>query len=122
MATDVTIGGDGSLFVGENKTFVLELLDSVGNPVDMTGWAMHFVVRLKDTSPDPPIFNKTVVVGGTFNSVRAVNTQRGYAQLTHAELDTVKQKKYRHSWARTDAGAETIVSRGDFTPEKATQL
>lgn len=120
MATTVTIGGSGTLFVGEDKTFRIEVLDVSGNPVDMTGWAILFDVRKTDKAPDPAIFSKTATVSGTFNSVRAVNAQRALVTLTDTELNTVKNKTYRHSWKRMDDGSETVLARGDFAPEKAT--
>jgi uncharacterized alpha/beta hydrolase family protein len=120
MAATVTIGGDGSLFVGEDKTFRLELLDVAGTPVDMSGWTILFDVRKKDTSPDPAIFSKTASVTGAYNSVRASNTQRAVVALTDTEMNTVVAKTYRYSWKRTTDGSETVLLRGDFKPEKAT--
>ena len=120
MATTTTIGGSGTLFVGEDKIFELELLDTDGNPVDMTGWALLFDVRKSDKAPDPAIFSKTGVIIGVFNAVRAVNTQRGRTSLTDTELNTVTNRTYRHSWKRMDDGVETVLTRGPFVVEKAT--
>lgn len=122
MATTVTIGGNGTLFVGEDKTIKLELLDAADIPVDMSGWTLLFDVRLKDTSPDPAILSKTPTITGTYNVVRASNTQRAVVALTDTEMNLFKQKTppYRHSWKRMDDGSETVLSRGNFAPEKAT--
>ena len=135
MATTITIGGSGRLFVGEDKTFRLELLeveyDSDGLPiaphassvpVDMTGWVLLFDVRKTDKSPDPAIFSKTPTIIGVYSAVRASNTQRAVVVLTDTEMNTVKQRTipYRHSWKRMDDTSETVLARGDFAPEKAT--
>lgn len=120
MALNATIGGSGTLFVGEDKTFRFELLDVAGLPVDMAGWTMLFDVRGSDNAADPAIFSKTVTLSGVFNAVRAVNTQRGSTALTDTELNTVKGKTYRHSWKRMDDGVETVLAWGDFVVEKAT--
>ena len=125
MATTETIGGEGTLFVGEDKTFRLELLDGPSDdtasvPVDMTGWVLLFDVRLKDNSVDPAIFSKTPVITGAYSAVRATNAQRADVVLTDTEMNTVRAKIYRHSWKRMDDGSETVLARGNFVPEKAT--
>jgi hypothetical protein len=138
MATTVAIGGadTGLLFVGEDKTLRLELLDTNdatviaaggGNPVNMAGWALVFDVRNKDNSPDPAILSKTPTVAGVFNAARNLNTQRAVVILTDDDLNLFKgsnlpvgAKTYRHSWKRTTADSETVLARGDFAPEKAT--
>lgn len=136
MATDVTMGGNGVLFADEDKIFRLELLDTSdpaiiaaggGNPVDMSAFTMVFDVRSKDNSPDPALLSKVPTVTGVFNAARAVNTQRAVVTVTDDELHQFKgsnlpsgAKTYRHSWKRTNSGVETVLSRGDFAPEKAT--
>jgi hypothetical protein len=133
MALEVTIGGNGTLFVGEDKIIRFECLvpefDSAGKPIapsattpvqDMTGWTLLFDVRKKDNAAAPAIFGKTPTLIGVFNIVRAVNTQRGIVVLTDTELNTVKQATYRHSWKRMDDNSETVLAWGDFAPQKAT--
>ena len=133
MALSVTIGGSGTLFVGEDKTFRLEVLtprfDANGNkiahdassvPVNFTGWEIRFDVRKTVTSGEPPIFNKTATITGVYNAVRATNTQRAVVTLTDTELNTVKAQPYQHSWKRMDDGSETVLAWGPFAPQKAT--
>lgn len=112
MATDVTIGGEGSgdLFVGEDKTFRLSMPG-----VNITGWDIVFDVRKTDKSPDPAIFLKTATIVGTFNV-----DQFAIVNLSDDELNTVKATEYRYSWKRMGNGVETVLCRGDFIPEKAT--
>jgi hypothetical protein len=122
MAEDVTIGGGGSLFVGEDKVIRLELFlksDSTVS-VDWLTWSTIFDVRRKDTSLDPALISLTPAVSGTFNAVRALNAQRGLVFLTDDLMNLFKAKTYRWSWKRMDAGGETVLARGDFAPEKAT--
>ncbi len=120
MATTVQIGGDGTLFVGEDKTFTLETLNSSGVPVDMLGWTVLFDVRKSDKAPDPAIFSKTATIVGVFNVVRATNTQRAQTTLSDTEMNTVSGRTYRYSWKRMDDGVETVLARGNFVVEKAT--
>ena len=119
-APEVQIGGNGSLFVGEDKTFELELVDTAGDPVEMTGWAVKLVVRKGDATADPAIFDKTASITGVYDPVRATNTQRAVVTLTDTEMNTVKAKTYRHSWKRMDDGSETVLAYGNFVVQKAT--
>jgi hypothetical protein len=121
MAEEANIGGSGELFVGEDKTFELELLDDAQTaPVNMAGWAVQFIVRLKDGTADPAIFDKSATIIGVYNADRATNTQRAQVTLTDTDMGTVTAKAYRHSWKRTDAGNETVLAYGDFTVQRAT--
>jgi hypothetical protein len=120
VAVNTTIGGDDTLFVGEDKVLRLELLDASSIPVNMTGMVLLFDVRLKDNSPDPAILSKTPSITGVYNAVRATNTQRAQVTLTDTDMNLFKAKTYRHSWKRMDDGSETVLSFGDFKPQKAT--
>jgi len=120
MATDEQIGGDGALFVGEDKTFRLfPLLDEDDVPVDMAGWGVLFDVRLLDTST-VAIFSKTATITGVYNVDPLVNAQKAVVVLTDTEMNTVKGRTYRYSFKRMDDGSETVLARGNFVPEKAT--
>lgn len=129
MSLESTIGGNGALFVGEDKLIILELLaartdglpHSVSSvPVDMTGWIMVFDVRVKDTSGTAIVSVTPITIVGTYNASRASNTQRGRVALTDDQLNLFQEKNYRWSWKRTDAGSETVLGWGDFNPQKAT--
>jgi hypothetical protein len=126
MAEEVTIGGSGSLFVGEDKVLRFELpTPAVGGvasvvAVDMTGWAMVFDVRKGDASADPAILSVVPTLTGTFNSVRATNTQRAIVTLTDDQMNLFRAKNYRWSWKRMDSGSETVLGWGTFAPQKAT--
>lgn len=120
MATLQTIGGAGALFVGEDKTLRLELLDTALVPIDMAAWTMLFDVRTTDNASDPALLSKTPSVSGAYNAVRATNTQRAFVTLTDVDLNTLKARTYRYSWKRMDADNETVLAWGDFTLQKAT--
>lgn len=120
MALAATIGGNGTLFVGEDKTFKLQLLDTAGVPVNMAGMLILFDVRRTDTSAEPAIFSKTATISGVYSTDPLVNTQRAVVVLTDTEMNTVKAGTYRHSWKRMDDGSETVLAWGPFTPQKAT--
>lgn len=124
MASDVTLGGDGQLFVAEDKEFELEVVDKLGVPVDITNDTIVFEVRAKDDSPDL-LLDKQAAITGVYNTIRAQNTQRALVVVTSAEMALFKgsnvanPKTYRFSLRRTNAGRKTVFARGDFLPEKA---
>lgn len=138
MATNQTIGGNGSLFVGEDKIFYFEVLDvsglpadqldangvplsaTAGVPIDMATWVLLFDVRKQDNSPDPSILPIVPSIVGVWNASRAVNTQRAKVIVTDTQMNLFQAKNYRHSLKRMDDGSETVLTRGDFAPEKAT--
>ena len=86
----------------------------------MSGWTLLFDVRHKDTSSDPAILSKTPSLSGTYNAVRATNTQRATVVLTDTDMNLFRAGTYRHSWKRMNDGSETVLAWGNFTPEKAT--
>jgi hypothetical protein len=113
MAKEVTIGGSGSLFVGEDKTFRLELLDAAGVPVNMAGWTIKMTVRVTDASADPALIEKTATVDGVYNAVRATNTQRAMVICTDVDLGApLVSNTYRCAWKRYDEGNETVLAYG----------
>lgn len=122
VAVEVNIGGDGELFVGEDKSFRLTPITNrlTGLPENVTGWVIHLVVRRRDGTPDPAIFDKTAAIGGVYNVNPTLNTQYAEVQLTDTELNTVKALTYRHSWKRMDDGSETVLAYGNFVPQLAT--
>jgi hypothetical protein len=128
MAFEQTIGGEGTLFVGEDKTLSLELLQSGSDPdssasvpENMAGWAVQFIVRIKDDSTGNPILTKTATVSGSYSATRASNTQRAVVTLTDTDMDALVPRIYRHSWKRTDDGSETVLAYGNFSVQRATQ-
>ena len=119
MARNVTIGGSGALFVGEDKHIDLEVLDDSDLPVDITGWAILLVVKRGVSGA--VVLSKTASITGTYNAARASNTQRARFALTDDDL-TIDGGAYLYSAKRTDSGSEAVLAYGMFRPEVATQV
>jgi uncharacterized alpha/beta hydrolase family protein len=117
VAAERTLGGNSTLFVGEDKTLTFELSPG-GVPVDAATWVVLFDVRVKDNSPSF-ILQKLATVTGAFNVDRALNQQRAVVQLDD-DMNKFKARSYRYSLKRMDDGSETVMFHGDFAPEKAT--
>lgn len=129
MAIKVSIGGNGTLFIGEDKTFRFEILqqrddglphDATSVPEDVSGMSLLMDVRSTTTSPDPAILSKTATITGVYNAVRASNTQRAVVVVTDTEMNLFRARSYQYSVKRMDDGSETVYAYGDFVPEKAT--
>jgi hypothetical protein len=119
MATDVAIGGEGALFVGEDKTFRFTI-QTAGVPDDISGWALLFDVRKSDTAADPALLSKVPTIVGVYNVDPNLNTQKAVVVVTDTDMNLFKAKTYRYSVKRMDDGSETVLVRGNFAPEKAT--
>lgn len=116
MATEVRIGGDNDLFKGEDKQLELNVVDADGAAVDITGWTIKFIVRRTDVTA--VMIEKTAVITGVFAPTN--NPQRAVVTLTDTDL-SIASGIYKHSWKRTDDGAETVLARGPFHVEVTTQ-
>ena len=117
MGARVTIGGSGSLFVGEDKTVRFEVLDTDDVPVNIASWTIAMIVHSK---LGDVLLTKSATVSGTHNATRSVNTQRASVTLTDTELQ-IPPGTHLYSCKRTDDGSEAVLAYGDFIVERTTQ-
>ena len=123
MPRETTIGKSGEVFVGEDKTVRLEVVDADLVPVDVTGWATTLDVRLLE-SDAAALLTKAGAVAGVYAATRAANTQRLLFALTDTQLARTifDGRTYRYSIKRTDDGSETILAYGPWIMKLATQV
>lgn len=115
------LGGNGEIFIGEDKTIEMEILDRSDVPVNITGWTITVVISLTPTSA--ALFTKTpATISGSYNAVRASNTQRASVGLTDTELATLTKGKYTWSAKRDENGSESILAWGSFVVQRANQV
>lgn len=117
MAAQVTIGGSGRLFVGEDKALRFEVLDSNGVPVDVAGWTIRFVVK---SQTHTVLIDKAASITGTYDANRIVNTQLAVVTLTDDDL-SIDEGVHQHSLKRTDSGNETVLVYGEYLMQRTTQ-
>lgn len=117
MAQLVTIGGQGTLFIGEDKDLEFEVPDRHGNPVDMSGWTIQFVVK---TLASAVVISKTASVTGAYDADRETNTQRALVELSRADL-SVDDGVHTYSLKRTDTGSHVVLAYGECILERTTQ-
>lgn len=118
MASRVTMGGKGDLFVGEDKSCRLELVSNTGVPVDMTDWTVRLLIV---SASGAILIDKTASITGSYSATRSVNTQRAVVTLTDDDL-AIPDGTHQHSWKRTNAGSETVLAYGECVVERATQV
>lgn len=130
MAETVAIGGNGALYLGEDKTLRLLVMQksaagviSTTTAEDIAGFAIKFLVR-KGLAGET-LIEKDATVVGAYSATLLSNTQRAEVVLTDLETEVLRAKTenhYKHSWKRTDTDVETILAEGDFILEKASQV
>lgn len=103
MAQTLTLGGDGSLFIGCHLTYRFAVPDAAFN-----NWAILFDVRTSDRAATS-VLSKVATCDGPYAVV----------VLTATDM-ALRPRRYRYALKRMDAGRETVLLRGDFCPQKAT--
>lgn len=96
------------MFVTEKKTFSLTILDTNGDPVDLTSRTLRFVVH---DANDPPNFQFKIEEGAELTKTGANNE---VANVTVLETQsTTIAENWR--WELWDTGADEVLSHGSFT-------
>lgn len=137
MAFEASIGGSGSLMLGEDKTLNIEVInadlaafdpedETTWVPKDITGFTLTFIVRNQQSATGTALATKSGSVSGTYNASRSVNTQRAVVAI--ADTDFISESgglippgTTYYSLNRTDAGAETVLVFGEFIVQETTQ-
>jgi hypothetical protein len=120
MGKQMTLGGDGRLLMGEDKSIVVEVLDRDGVPVNVAGWTTSLVITRTLTSA--ALLTLSGSVSGTYSATRASNTQRITFTMTDDQSDDLTAGAYFYSVKRTDAGAERVLLYGACKVEQANQV
>ncbi len=120
MANLLAIGGSGQLFAGEDKSFVFEVLNRSGVPVDTTGYTFSLVISASAVTA--ALLTLSGSVSGSYTAVRATNAQRVTFTMTDAQSAVFLASDYHFSVKRTDNDAETIIAYGKITFERTNQV
>ena len=124
MANLANLGGNGALFTGEDKTIEFEVLDENDAPIDLEAWGavnLRFVMR-KTVKATDAMLDLAVTISGTFNAVRASNTQRAVVTIVDTATTGFKAGSYPYSLKRLTDSSETILAYGTMTFEVTTQV
>jgi hypothetical protein len=123
MAQQFDINADDDFFLGEDKTIEFTILDADSIPVNVTGWAIEWVVRKLDDSDSATLTKTTggggIAITGVYNVDPAVNTQLVVVTVEDTDTSSLTPRTYRHALKRTDDGFETILSYGNLVLRRA---
>jgi hypothetical protein len=110
MAVEFNITQSDNWFVGEDKTFLVDVVQSDGStPQAMTGWALTH--EIMDRAGGTVQLSHTVGDGITIGNGDGTN-DRATVTITDAEGETLGAGTYYHRLRRTDAGSEQMLSFG----------
>lgn len=109
MSKEVDITYADHFMAGEDKNLTWEIVDALGVPQVMTGWAVSFVLRRGQNSGGSAILTKTAA----FQDGDGVNSN---ALVAFAATDTkhLAPGTYAYSLARVDSGAQSVLAFGRF--------
>ena len=108
MASDLTI------YEGEDKTWDVTITDSVGAPIDITGYTFLFVVKYKVTDEDSTSIIKKIITSHS-------DPTNGVTQIIVLESDTEDiNGKYLYDFQmEDDSGSRSVViKKSKFTIEQ----
>lgn len=107
MAEQADIAAADNWFLGEDKVLEFTVVDSAGAAVNITGWALEWILR--SGAGERALLTKTVGSGVTITGGAG-----GVCQVAIADTDTddLAAGRYWHALRRTDAGNEAVLSYG----------
>lgn len=88
--------------------------------VDLTGWALSWLVKVRETDADASaVITKTtanggVIVTGIYDPLPTVNAQVARVTVSDDDTSALALALYHHELRRTDAGFETPLIEGSF--------
>lgn len=107
MATQADIAAADNWFLGEDKVLSFTVVDVAGAAVNITGWAIEWVLR--ERQGDRALIEKAVGSGVTISDGPGGVCQ---VAVTDTDTDTLAGGRYWHALRRTDAGNEAVLSYG----------
>lgn len=123
MANERNFTADDHLFIGEDETLQFTITDASDVPVNVTGFAMEWTLRLKDATTTASLQKTTaaggITITGTYNASAALNTQRVNVIIADTDTDLLAARSYRYALKRTDSGSESVLAFGSLVLRKS---
>jgi len=123
MSYESKIEASDNFFAGEDRTLSYEILADDGTSMeDVSTFTLEWTLR-KDVAAKHPyrvqgsvVLTKTSALGisvtGTYDSVRATNTQRVIVTIADTDTEAFAGGRYVAALKRMDAGLESVLSHG----------
>ncbi len=115
MSVEAPILTTYNLFIGEDRTLRFTVVDANDAAVDITGYALEWVMRERPGS-DMATLTKT-----TGSGITITDGPNGLCEVAIADANTLALDPgtYFHTLRRTDDGSETVLSFGDVILKQA---
>jgi hypothetical protein len=114
MARNEPITAAAELFTKTDHVLQYTIYDSAAVPVvvDITGWALTWILVNPGSIGSTPLISKTVGSG-----IAITNGAGGVLQVTISDTDSdaLTGRDYWYELRRTDAGSETVLAYGPIT-------
>lgn len=115
MSVEAPILTTHNLFIGEDRTLRFTVVDSAGAAVDITGYALEWVMR------ERPAAATATLTKTTDDDITLTDPTNGLCEVAVADTDTLSLSpgQYFHTLRRKDDGSETVLSFGDVVLKQA---
>lgn len=115
MSVEAPIPISDNFFIGEDRVLEFTVVDENDAAVDITSYALEWVLRRKRGSPSADI-TKT-----TGSGITITDGPNGVCEVAIDDTDTLtlSPEQYFHTLRRTDDGLETVLSFGDLFLQQA---
>jgi hypothetical protein len=109
MSEEAPIQQTDHWFIGEDRTLRFTVLDENDAVVDITGYALEWVMR------ERPATATAAITKTTGSGITITDGPNGLCEVTIADADTLSLSPgtYFHTLRRTDDGLETVLSFGE---------
>lgn len=109
MSVEAPISTTYNLFIGEDRTLRFTVVDANDAAVDISGYALEWVMREKPASATADITK------ATGSGITITDGPNGLCEVAITDADTLAllPGTYFHTLRRTDDDSETVLSFGD---------
>ena len=115
MSVDAPIADTENWFIGDDVPLDFTVVDENGDAVDITGYALEWVLR------ETPGSATATITKTTSDGITITGGPAGKCRAAIADTDTIDLSpgRYFHTLKRTDDGLETVLSFGQAVLQQA---
>lgn len=115
MSVDAPIADTENWFIGEDRSLDFTVLDGDDVAVNITNYALEWVLR------ETPGSGTAAITKTTSDGITITDGPAGECRVAIADADTIDLSpgRYFHTLRRTDDGLETVLSFGQAVLQEA---
>lgn len=118
MSKTVNVTITDGWFLGEDKDLVIDVVDVNGDPQNMTGWTLDWVLRRATGSADTVLQASDAEVTITISNGDGTN-DRATIAVARAGTSGLAPGTYAHALRRTDTNSDTVLAAGTVVLQRA---